>query len=274
MKKLTFIIFFSSLYWLSSIAQAQDFIVLQSGDSIKAKVEEVGVTEIKYKRFNLLDGPIYIILKSDVKYIRYSDGSRDIFSEKKIIPEINNLKAKPKVKQKENFWNLFFGMSVPLSEFADKEGGAAKDGFILGLEGTTLIDAGGAFFSYQASFAINKYQSYFSANGFAYEANGDYSILHLLIGLGYRSRPATEVFYFELSAGINYTSLSGTLVQFGYDDASAGAFSIAGGMKFSKNLNAGLGWYTSTPKFKNKHGNSFDAEQKITLLRFTIGYEF
>jgi hypothetical protein len=165
-------------------------------------------------------------------------------------------------------------MSVPLGNFAEEDGGAAKDGFILGLEGSTLIEAGGTYISYQASFAINTYQTYFASNGNLYEASGDYSILHLLVGLGYRSRPATEVFYLGVAAGLNYTSLSGTLSQFGYDDASAGAISIAGGMKFSKNFNVGLGWYTSTLKFDNKYGSSFDAEQKVTLMRFTLGYEF
>jgi hypothetical protein len=59
---------------------SQDVLVKKTGDEIKAKVIEVGVSEIKYKKFESPTGPTYSILKSDVFMIKYEDGNKDIFS--------------------------------------------------------------------------------------------------------------------------------------------------------------------------------------------------
>jgi hypothetical protein len=40
---------------------AKDVIVLNSSDSIKAKILEVTPTEVKYKKLNYLDGPTFVI---------------------------------------------------------------------------------------------------------------------------------------------------------------------------------------------------------------------
>jgi hypothetical protein len=59
----------------------QDVITKKTGDELKAKVLEVGQTEIKYKNFDNPDGPTYSISKSEVLLIRYENGSKDIFTE-------------------------------------------------------------------------------------------------------------------------------------------------------------------------------------------------
>jgi hypothetical protein len=53
---------------------AQDIIIKKKGKDIKAKVLEITQTIIKYKRFDNLNGPIYIIPKIDVYTIRYKNG--------------------------------------------------------------------------------------------------------------------------------------------------------------------------------------------------------
>jgi len=55
-----------------------DKITLKTGDEISAKVLEIGITEIKYKNCNNLNGPVIIIKNSDVWYIDYANGTRDI----------------------------------------------------------------------------------------------------------------------------------------------------------------------------------------------------
>jgi len=60
---------------------AQDEIVLRNGDIIKVKVSEVGTTEIKYKKWENLDGPVYSSAKDDIFMIKYENGSKDVFSE-------------------------------------------------------------------------------------------------------------------------------------------------------------------------------------------------
>ncbi|MEI6574771.1 MAG: hypothetical protein WCO63_01180 [Bacteroidota bacterium] len=60
---------------------AQDLITKKNGDDISAKVTEITTTEIKYKKADNPNGPVFTILKSDVFMIRYENGSKDIFNE-------------------------------------------------------------------------------------------------------------------------------------------------------------------------------------------------
>jgi hypothetical protein len=56
-------------------------IIKRDGDIIEAKIIEVGVTEIKYKKCSNLQGPTYNILKSDVFMIKHKNGDKDVFSD-------------------------------------------------------------------------------------------------------------------------------------------------------------------------------------------------
>ena len=60
---------------------AQDLIVLKSGNIIEVKVMEISPTEIRYKRFDHLDGPVIVIPVVDVLSIRYENGRVDIISQ-------------------------------------------------------------------------------------------------------------------------------------------------------------------------------------------------
>jgi hypothetical protein len=62
---------------------AQDNITLKNGDEIKSKVLEVTTTEVKYKKYDNLDGPIYTISKSDILFIKYENGQKDVFNDTK-----------------------------------------------------------------------------------------------------------------------------------------------------------------------------------------------
>lgn len=76
-------IIFYTLFTISTITNSfsQDMITKKSSEDIKAKVIEVTINEIKYKKFDNLNGPLFTILKSDVLMIRYENGSKDIFNE-------------------------------------------------------------------------------------------------------------------------------------------------------------------------------------------------
>lgn len=73
-----------------------DIITLKKGDQIKAKVLEVGVSEIKYRRCDNLDGPLIIISKSSVYSIKYLNGHEDHFFD---TPQPKN--KKPETPQNE-----------------------------------------------------------------------------------------------------------------------------------------------------------------------------
>ena len=83
MKKLILLLTLSTI---TSIAFAQDNIVLKNGDEIVAKIFEVGESNIKYKKFNNQDGPIYTKSKDEIFYIKYSNGDKEMFA--------NNLNTK------------------------------------------------------------------------------------------------------------------------------------------------------------------------------------
>ena len=68
-----------TLIALAPLAKGQDTISMRTGDVIVANVSNVGVTEITYKKWGRSDGPTYNILKSDVAYIKYPDGTKDEF---------------------------------------------------------------------------------------------------------------------------------------------------------------------------------------------------
>jgi len=59
----------------------QDIILLRTGEEIRAKITEVTSTEIKYKRFDNLDGPNYITSKSEIFMITYENGRKEVFDQ-------------------------------------------------------------------------------------------------------------------------------------------------------------------------------------------------
>ena len=72
---LTFLITF-----ISEMMTAQDTIYFKDKSIISSKIIEIGITEIQYHRFDNLTGPIYRVLKEDVKSIKYSNGEIDSVS--------------------------------------------------------------------------------------------------------------------------------------------------------------------------------------------------
>ena len=67
-----YILFFIT-FWSFSV-YSQDIITTKKGEDIVAKVLEVNVNEVKYKKYNNPQGPIYLLLKSDILLIRYENG--------------------------------------------------------------------------------------------------------------------------------------------------------------------------------------------------------
>lgn len=78
-KKIFFLLLMAGQFMAGS---AKDIIVLNSSDSIKAKILEVTPTEVKYKKMNYLDGPTFVILKSDIRTITYGNGDVESFVQK------------------------------------------------------------------------------------------------------------------------------------------------------------------------------------------------
>ncbi|MFD2570263.1 DUF4190 domain-containing protein [Spirosoma soli] len=68
------------LFGSKSVPPQCDQIVLRNGDVVEAKIKEVGVNEIKYKKCDRPDGPDYTIAKRDVLSIKYTNGDVERFN--------------------------------------------------------------------------------------------------------------------------------------------------------------------------------------------------
>lgn len=90
-KKLTLIAFLI----MAINSWGQDTIYLRSDQRIACKILEVSPTEVKYKKAELSDGPLYIENKSAILQIKYSNGFIDVF------PQISPLPITKENNQKE-----------------------------------------------------------------------------------------------------------------------------------------------------------------------------
>jgi hypothetical protein len=78
---------------------SQDYIILNNGDEIKAKVLEINDTDIDYKKYSNVNGPTYHLNKSKIFMIKYASGDKDVFSTvastKPTTPKSNYITSSP-----------------------------------------------------------------------------------------------------------------------------------------------------------------------------------
>jgi hypothetical protein len=74
------LILFAILFLVSYAAKAQDIIVMRNADEVMAKVTSITQDQVTYKRWSNLDGPSYTISKSQIFYIKYENGEKDLMN--------------------------------------------------------------------------------------------------------------------------------------------------------------------------------------------------
>lgn len=96
-------IILAAIFVLFSIAvNAQDFMHFSNGEVLRVKVTEVGTSEIRYKKFDNLNGPDYVVNKSEVQMIKYQNGQIDVLSGRSEEGRVNVVPAEnPKVIYEE-----------------------------------------------------------------------------------------------------------------------------------------------------------------------------
>ena len=73
-----------------------DVLLFKDGSEVQGKVIEINPTHIKYKRCDLLDGPLYTVKKSDVFMVKYSNGVREVIKEEAPPPQsVNPVQVPP-----------------------------------------------------------------------------------------------------------------------------------------------------------------------------------
>lgn len=60
-------------------AYAQDVITKKDGTDILARILEINLNEVKYKKFSNLNGPTYTLRKSDILIVHYENGEHEVF---------------------------------------------------------------------------------------------------------------------------------------------------------------------------------------------------
>jgi len=76
MKKLLLIIAITSYLF----SNAQDVIIKKDGNELKVKVIEIALDNVKYKKADNIDGPLYNISKNEIFMIKYQNGDKDVFN--------------------------------------------------------------------------------------------------------------------------------------------------------------------------------------------------
>lgn len=94
-----------------NIGSAQDTIILKNGMELTSKIIEITNTEISYKNWSNIDGPIYRVKKSEISKIKYQNGTSDVFdafsnsyNEKLQI----NLEKSAEIEMKTSAWGTSF----------------------------------------------------------------------------------------------------------------------------------------------------------------------
>ncbi|MBR5255429.1 MAG: hypothetical protein IKV62_01465 [Bacteroidales bacterium] len=77
------IIILLGCFLFGCVMYAQDIITKKDGTDIQTKVTEVGESQISYKKFSNLNGPVYTISISDVLMITYENGEREMYNVEK-----------------------------------------------------------------------------------------------------------------------------------------------------------------------------------------------
>lgn len=96
---------------------SQDVITKTDGTDIQAQVLEVGKTEIRFKKWDNLEGPIFTELKSELLMIRYKNGTKDTFAKENSNPVPNTIvTGTTKVEVK----NPPITTDLPVENFCDK----------------------------------------------------------------------------------------------------------------------------------------------------------
>ncbi len=71
---------------------AQDLILKMNGDTVLAKVLEVGTNAVSFKKFNYLDGPVFVENRGDIRMIRYSNGDIQQFNQAQTVSPADSIR--------------------------------------------------------------------------------------------------------------------------------------------------------------------------------------
>lgn len=111
---------FTMMLLSASFVYAQDIITLRTGETINAKVSEVGINEVRYFKSSNINGPVYVAAKAEISQIVYENGNKDVFNATAqqpttvIVQQPQTVYVEQPVRRR-NFWNSGCGYPVTVS---------------------------------------------------------------------------------------------------------------------------------------------------------------
>lgn len=103
---------------IPSAVRGQDTIFKKNGSMIIGQVSEINQEEVKYKRANMADGPVYTDLKKDIESIHFANGTKEVF---KAPPSIEKAATTAKTPVKARYV-LILTDATKLKGYMLKEG--------------------------------------------------------------------------------------------------------------------------------------------------------
>lgn len=68
------------IFCLCTTSVAQDLMVMKDATEMEVKITEIREREIAYKKWNFQEGPTYIVAKNKVLFVKYSNGTKEVFN--------------------------------------------------------------------------------------------------------------------------------------------------------------------------------------------------
>lgn len=239
---------FASLIICSSL-YSQDLIIKKNGDEIKAKVLEVALKIIKFKKQDNVNGPTFEILKSEVFMIKYDNGTKDIINQ---IETITSSKAEEKddtdptetnnkkilaFTDKHRSTTIVYGLSALFGGITSY--GSGVSALVLGPVMLSFDKALSNKFSLAFRPAVMYYGYKINSGYSGYSSNGSLLFGGLQVRIDYHFATSEKLDpYFGLGGGVGYFFGGGD------ENGIRGAYPIYGGgfgiKSYGKNKNAFL----------------------------------
>jgi hypothetical protein len=268
---------------------------MKNGDELKSKIIEMGINEIRYKKFDNPDGPVITVQKSEVFMVKYENGTKDIIHVERPADEP---KGKQTALDKTYRALIYIGFSQPLGSFANassQQAGSANIGGTVGNEGDIRIVNNIIYFSYNFSYTMHPYSDSYYASSYPYsypilnENKGVYHLFYGLTGIKFKSNFSPGRIYASITAGTNVLEVSGDLKDFNLDigdgfiyraemtGGTSFAFCAGMGVEIKNKLNIGLRYFNSKPEYvltADFPGDQISRERKLEIFQMVFGYEF
>ncbi|MBI3510345.1 MAG: hypothetical protein HY064_06755 [Bacteroidetes bacterium] len=151
--------YFLSLLFIFAVsfAFAQDKIYKVGGDIIAAKVTEVGTSEIKYKKWDNMDGPVYVIAKTEVIKIVYENGSVEMMTQDQMSVTPNStLRMRKRAITTRPFSPLLGFVSIGYQQALTPTRAVVSDVGFIGPKVGTMMDQNAAGFYLKAGMRFKR----------------------------------------------------------------------------------------------------------------------